>query len=61
MSSWKAKLSSAPHKPASKPAVVEMTVADLLGSLKPAQLWASLVAMATAPAGAFALGAKLIP
>lgn len=61
LSSWKAKLNLAPNKPASKSAAQDMTVADLLGSLKPGQLWAVLAASAAALAGAFALGAKLLP
>lgn len=36
-----------------------MTVAQLIGALRPAQLWACIVAFAGALAGAFALGLKL--
>ncbi len=61
LSSWKAKLNSAPSRSATELDATDMTVAYLLGSLKPAQLWAVLVALAAALAGAFALGAKLLP
>jgi hypothetical protein len=37
----------------------ELTVGELIGSLKPAQLWSVLVALAALVAGAFAAGAKL--
>jgi hypothetical protein len=37
----------------------EMTVGELIGSLKPAQLWSVLAALAAIIAGAFAVGAKL--
>jgi hypothetical protein len=36
-----------------------MTIAELVGSLKPAQLWSLLAALAVLIAGAFSLGAKL--
>ena len=38
----------------------EMTVGQLVSSLKPAQLWSVLVVIASLPAGTFALGVKLI-
>ena len=37
----------------------QMTVAQLIGSLKPAQLWALLAALAVIIGGAFSLGVKL--
>ena len=37
----------------------DLTVAELIGSLKPAQLWSVLAALAALVAGAFAAGAKL--
>jgi hypothetical protein len=62
LASWKQKMSEAPTKAAPPaPAPNDMTVAQLLGALKPAQLWSALVALAAALAGAFALGAKLFP
>jgi hypothetical protein len=62
LASWKQKMSAPAPKP-SAPAMLpnEMTVAQLLGALKPAQLWSTLGAFAVALAGAFALGAKLFP
>lgn len=38
----------------------EMTIGELIGGLKPAQLWSVLGALAALLAGAFALGANLI-
>lgn len=62
LASWKQKLAETPLKPVtSKVHPGEMTVAELLGALKPAQLWSALVGLAAALAGAFALGAKLLP
>lgn len=64
LASWKAKLMApapAPAKalaPAINPA--EMTVAQLLGALKPTQLWALLGTVGALLAGSFALGAKWI-
>lgn len=45
----------------SKPSrdTTQMTIAELVGSLKPAQLWSLLAALAVLIAGAFSLGAKL--
>jgi hypothetical protein len=61
LASWKAKLSRASEsKPAATTNPTDMTVAQLVGSLKASQLWSLLVALAAAIAGAFALGAKLI-
>jgi hypothetical protein len=37
----------------------EMSVAELVGSLKPVQLWSLLIAMAGLIGGAFTLGLKL--
>jgi hypothetical protein len=44
----------------SKPNVAEMSIGQLIGSLKPVQLWAVLGAIAVLVVGAFSLGAKLI-
>lgn len=41
------------------PDVEQMSVGQLVGSMKPSQLWSVLVALAGALAGAFGLGAKL--
>lgn len=61
LSNWKGKL-LAPVPPAAGPARVaaaELTVGQLVGSIKPTQLWSLLGALAAAFAGAFALGGKL--
>lgn len=39
----------------------EMSIADLLGALRPVQLWSVLIALAGLLAGAFSLGARLVP
>lgn len=59
LASWKDKMGNrartvAPTKPPS-----ELTVAELVGGLKPVQLWSLLAALATLVVGAFAMGAKL--
>jgi hypothetical protein len=59
LASWKQKMVETPKKaPASKTAS-DLTVAELLGGLKPVQLWSVLVALAATIASAFALGGKL--
>jgi hypothetical protein len=61
MASWKDQiLISKPGKKLGNASAAEMTVAELLGSLKPAQLWGALGALAVIVAVAFSLGAKLI-
>jgi hypothetical protein len=61
LASWKAKLMlPAQSKPSEIANPSEMTVSQLLGSLKAAQLWSLLLALAAVIAGAFAIGAKLI-
>jgi hypothetical protein len=59
LASWKQKMIQLPNKPALDKAFTDFTVAELLGSLKPTQLWSLLSALAVLIAGAFALGAKL--
>jgi hypothetical protein len=61
LASWKQKLTqrqttkiSVPKNPS------ELTVGELLGSMKPNQLWSLLGTVAALVAGAFALGGKLI-
>ena len=62
LASWRHKMSTPPAKVAQAvPLPNEMTVAQLIGALKPAQLWSCLGALAVALAGAFALGGKLFP
>jgi hypothetical protein len=60
LASWKEKMIKGPRKvsPAKPPS--ELTVGELLGGLKPVQLWSVLVALAALVAGAFALGGKLV-
>ena len=61
---WRSKVSkrsdAIPAKSAAKlPEIERMSVAQLAGAVKPAQLWSVLVALAGAIAGAFALGVGL--
>jgi len=63
--SWKQKVQESPVDPppqseSAARSPQEMTVAQLLGSLKPAQLWSVLAALAALVAGAFLVGAKLL-
>lgn len=62
LASWKQKLTPPAQKPVN-PVVLpgEMTVVQLLGSLKTAQLWSVGVALVSALVGAFTLGGKLFP
>lgn len=60
LASWKAKLA----QPAAKPSAVarnpsELTIGELVGSMKPGQLWSLLGTVAALVAGAFAVGGKL--
>jgi hypothetical protein len=61
LDSWRSRLrmsTAAPtHQTKFDPS--NMTIAQIVGALKPAQLWAALAATVAALAGAFALGAKL--
>jgi hypothetical protein len=59
LASWKQKMAEVPKKTVPSKAPAEFTVAELLGGLKPVQLWSVLVALAALVAGAFALGGKL--
>lgn len=59
-SSWKQKISEAATTSTSFHVHSELTVAQLIGGLKPAQLWSVLSAVAALVAGAFALGGKLL-
>ena len=64
LSSWKEKLGQAASNETKKPSLTvaptDLTVAELLGGLKPSQLWAVLGAIAILIGGAFAVGAKLV-
>jgi hypothetical protein len=57
--SWKQKMVETPKKAESFKPPADLTVAELLGGLKPVQLWSVLGALAALVAGAFALGGKL--
>ena len=66
LSSWKEKLTQAASKnDKSKRASLidapaDLTIGQLIGGLKPSQLWAVLGAVALLITGAFAIGAKLV-
>lgn len=63
LADWKEKVlagATAPRAPqALNPA--ELSMADLLGALRPVQLWSVTIALAGLLAGAFSLGARLVP
>jgi hypothetical protein len=59
LASWKQKVTQTSKKPVREKAVTDLTVAELLGSMKPGQLWSFLGALVALVAGAFALGSKL--
>jgi hypothetical protein len=58
LSDWKSKIINYGPARAASIRASEMTVADLLGSLKPVQLWSLLVTLAGLLGGAFAFGIK---
>ena len=59
LASWKQKMQQAPKPGPARKSPGEMTVGELIGALKPAQLWSLLGALAALLSGAFALGGKL--
>ena len=60
LASWKRKMVEMVEMPKTvSKSPSDLTVAELLGGLKPVQLWSVLVALAAIVAGAFALGGKL--
>jgi len=59
LATWKQKMLQAPRPGPVRKGPAEMTVGELIGGLKPAQLWSLLGALAVLVAGAFALGGKL--
>jgi hypothetical protein len=62
LASWKQKLTSSNSVRAEpRPNAGEMTVMELMSTLKASQLWALLVAAAVCIGGAFTLGTKLEP
>ena len=56
LASWKQKMIEWRKKPRPNPG--DLSVAELVGGLKPAQLWSLIVALGGVIAGAFALGGK---
>jgi len=56
LASWKEKILEGPKKAAPPKAPFELTIAELVGGLQPAQLWSVLVAVVALVTGAFALG-----
>ena len=59
LASWKQKMAQTSKKVFPSKTASDLTVAEIIGGLKPTQLWSVLVALATLLAGAFALGGKL--
>jgi hypothetical protein len=59
LASWKQKIVETPKRASASKSASDLTVAELLGGLRPVQLWSVLVAFAAVVAGAFALGGKL--
>ena len=59
LASWKQKMVQTPKKASLSKTASDLTVAELIGGLKPVQLWSVLVALAALVASAFALGGKL--
>lgn len=59
LASWKQKLLQPQKKLPMLKAAADLTIAELVGSLKPTQLWSVLASLAVLVAGAFALGSKL--
>lgn len=59
LASWKQKMIEVSKRASPAKAPSDLTVAEVLGGLKPAQLWSVLAALAALVAGAFALGGKL--
>jgi hypothetical protein len=59
LSDWKSKIFKYKHNRTNLTNASEMTISDLLGSLKPVQLWTLLLTMAGLIGGAFTLGIQL--
>lgn len=59
LASWKQKMIEGKKNASTTKAVSDLTISELVGGLKPAQLWGALGALATLLAGAFAIGGKL--
>ena len=59
LANWKQKMLQPQKKLPMHKAAADLTIAELIGSLKPTQLWSVLASLAVLVAGAFALGSKL--
>jgi hypothetical protein len=59
LASFKQKMINRPENKEKSKDTSELTVGELVGGLKPTQLWSVLGALAALVGGAFALGAKL--
>lgn len=59
LASWKDKMITRPAKESRSRPTADLTLGELVGGLKPTQLWSILVALAGLLAGAFAAGGKL--
>ena len=60
LASWKQMIIDKPKQSVLKKGVEEFTVAELLGSLKPLQLWSFVATIGALIAGAFALGGQIL-
>lgn len=60
LASWKQKMLNPSQSRVKTKVTSELTIAELIGGLKPAQLWSIVGALITLVVGAFALGAKLL-
>lgn len=56
---WKQKMIQRPKKGSASKAPSELTIGELIGGLKPTQLWGVVVALAALVVGAFTLGGRL--
>jgi hypothetical protein len=60
LASWKRKMQQTRKPPHGVKVTSDLTIAELVGGLKPSQLYSVLATLAALIAGAFALGAKLV-
>ena len=60
LAGWKQKMLDKLKGPSIAKPASELTVAELIGGLKPVQLWSVFAALAALIGGAFAVGAKLL-
>lgn len=59
LASWKQKLLQPANKQSVSKTPSDLTIGELIGGLKPTQLWSVLASLAVLVAGAFALGGRL--